>query len=338
MSNASPAPSLSSALHVGGRYRNAQRAPRRGLLDTLRIFAKFTFQRPSGTVPQDAIPVRTLTRVELDSAADGSLYRLGHSTVLLKLDGGWWLTDPVFCQRTSPVQWLGPKRFHAPPIALQDLPPLTGILLSHDHYDHLDKASLLALAPTTQHIITPTGVGERLIRWGVPAAKIQQLAWWQETHVGALTFACTPAQHFSGRGLGDGNRTLWASWAIISPKARLFFSGDSGYFAGFAEIGAQYGPFDLTLMETGAYNGDDWPEVHMLPEHSLQAHLDVRGQWLLPIHNGTFDLSMHGWREPLERISTLADAAQVKLTTPMMGEALNLYQLNSSARWWQGLR
>lgn len=339
----SPAPQPVStpsqgARQVAGRYRNAQRAPQRGLWDTLRIFAKFTFNRPAGTVPEDAIPVRALSRAELDQAPNGSLYRLGHSTLLFKLDDGWWITDPVFCERASPLQWLGPKRFHAPPLSLAELPPLRGILLSHDHYDHLDKASMLALAPRAEHIITPLGVGDRLVAWGIDAKKIRQLSWWQETHVGALTLACTPAQHFSGRGVNDGNRTLWASWAVLSPELRLFFSGDSGYFPGFAEIGAQYGPFDLTLMETGAYNGDDWPHVHMLPEHSLQAHLDVRGRWLLPIHNGTFDLAMHGWREPLERICTLAEQHSVSVTTPMMGERLDMLAPQPAQAWWQGLR
>ncbi len=148
-------------------------------------------------------------------------------------------------------------------------------------------------------------MGDTLIKWGIDASKIRQLDWWQDTEVDGIRFVATPSQHFSGRGLFDGNSTLWASWVMIEGNTRIFFSGDSGYFDGFKHIGEQYGPFDLTLMETGAYNVE-WPHVHMQPEQTLQAHIDLKGRWLLPIHNGTFDLSMHAWYEPFDRILALA--------------------------------
>ena len=246
----------------------------------------------------------------------------------------------MFSERASPFQWLGPKRFHQPPINIDDLPPIKGVILSHDHYDHLDEDAIRRLAVKTEVFLTTLGVGDRLIAWGVDAAKVQQLDWWQSTQVGGVEFVATPAQHFSGRSLRDGNQTLWASWVIYSGKSavgeggkRIFFSGDSGYFDGFKAIGDAYGPFDLTLMETGAYN-KNWPHVHMQPEETLQAHLDLRGNWLLPIHNGTFDLSMHTWHEPFDRITALAKAKGVALTTPCMGEPFYLSKPHAGSPWW----
>lgn len=310
--------------------------PRTGLFATLRIMWKFLFDKPTDTVPAGAIPVKTLTRAALLAAPDQTLYRLGHSTVLIKLRGAFWLTDPVFSERASPVQWMGPKRFHASPIALEDLPPIKGVILSHDHYDHLDRDTIKRLAPTVKHFLTPTGVGDHLIHWGVDPAKVRELRWWESTEVEGLQFVATPAQHFSGRGLRDGNRTLWASWILIDGETRVYFSGDTGYFAGFREIGERYGPFDITLIETGAYN-ENWPHVHMQPEQSLQAHIDLKGKWMMPIHNGTFDLALHAWHEPFDRIAKLADTRGVALTTPRMGEALAFTTPQAGDRWWRAV-
>ncbi len=294
----------------------------------------FLFNKPANTRPHAPIPVRKLTRAELDAAPDCSLYRLGHSTVLMKLRGQWWLTDPVFSLRASPVQWFGPKRFHAPPIAIDELPPIRGVILSHDHYDHLDHAAIMALAGKTELFLTPLGVGNRLVEWGVAKDKVRQFDWWQGVEVDGVHFTASPAQHFSGRGLRDGNRTLWASWVIDAGERRVFFSGDGGYFKGFAEIGRRFGPFDLTLMETGAYNVQ-WPYVHMQPEQTVQAHEDLRGRWLLPIHNGTFDLSMHPWFEPFERVLVLGDARNITIATPAMGERLAIDAPHTGERWWR---
>ena len=317
-----------------GRYRNTQ--PRRagGLLATLKIMLRFFTDKSPQAVPAQAIRIQPLSADALERAPDHSLWRLGHSTVLFKLDGQFVLTDPVFGQRASPFSFAGPKRFHAPPIALEALPQLAVVIISHDHYDHLDRRTVLALQQRTKLFITPLGVGERLQAWGIPAEKIRQLDWWQGMAAGPLHITATPAQHFSGRGLRDGNRTLWASWVIRSSTSRLFFSGDSGYFDGFGEIGRQHGPFDLTLLENGAYN-EDWADVHMHPEQTLQAHLDLRGKALLPIHNGTFDLALHAWTEPLERISALAAQAGVPLCTPCFGERLDIRQPAASSAWWR---
>jgi L-ascorbate metabolism protein UlaG (beta-lactamase superfamily) len=329
-------PDHASPQYRGGKFRNPVRMHKAGFLGTLRIVYRMLFEKPRDTAPSRPVPVHAITREQLLLAPNNSVFRLGHSTMLLKLDGQFWLTDPVFSERASPFQWLGPRRFHQPPISIADLPPIKGVILSHDHYDHLDHAAVLALAAKTEHFLAPLGVGDTLVKWGVPAAKVQQLDWWQSTAVDGVRLTATPAQHFSGRGLTDSNQTLWASWVIQAGGQRIFFSGDTGYFKGFKEIGDKYGPFDLTMVETGAYD-PQWPDIHMQPEETMQAHIDLRGKLLMPIHNGTFDLALHAWNEPFDRISALADARGQTLATPEIGQQLNLRHVPATGKWWQQL-
>ena len=322
-----------------GHFRNPIPRPPTGFVKTLRIIADMLWNKPADAAPPVAPPVLALSPEQLAQAPDHSLFRLGHSTMLIKLRGGWWITDPVFSERASPVQWAGPKRFHAPPIALADLPPLRGVILSHDHFDHLDYDTVRQLGKTAEVFLAPLGVGDRLIAWGIDAAKVRQFDWWEGATIDGVQFTATPAQHFSGRGLFDSDKTLWASWTIIDeprngPSLRLFFSGDTGYFDGFKEIGRRFGPFDVTLLETGAYN-TNWSYVHMQPEQTVQAHLDLRGRYLLPIHNGTFDLAMHPWTEPFERVTKLAAEQGVALTTPRMGERVDLHLPPAMTPWWR---
>jgi L-ascorbate metabolism protein UlaG (beta-lactamase superfamily) len=328
-----PADHTASPQHRDGKFRNVVPRQSPGFLKTLGIAWRVLTSKPDTTVPRAPIPVQALSAAALADAPDASLFRLGHSTLLLKLAGEFWLTDPVFSERASPVQWAGPKRFHAPPIDIAELPPIKGVILSHDHFDHLDHDAILQLAPKVEVFVTPLGVGDRLIAWGIPAAKVRQLDWWQSTSVHGVQLVATPAQHFSGRSLRDGDSTLWASWVIVAGDLRLFFSGDTGYHADFKTIGDRLGPFDVTLLETGAYDAQ-WPEVHMQPEETLQAHLDLRGRWLMPVHNGTFDLAMHPWHEPFDRILDLAAAHGVRLATPSMGERLSLAAPHPGQRWW----
>jgi L-ascorbate metabolism protein UlaG (beta-lactamase superfamily) len=331
--NLDNAPSLPVLTRREGRYLNHKPMQRSGFLKTLRIFWNAMVNKPRHTRPVGEIPVQALSRQQLLAAPNNTVYRLGHSTVLLKLRNQYFLTDPVFAERASPIQWAGPQRFHQPPISLHDLPPLKAVILSHNHYDHLDHMTIEVLKEKTEHFIAPLGVGDTLIKWGVPAHKVQQLNWWQSTEIHGIRFVATPAQHFSGRSLRDGNQTLWASWVMLDGEQRIFFSGDTGYHDGFKLIGEQYGPFDLTLMETGAYNVD-WPDVHMQPEETLQAHIDLRGKWLLPIHNGTFDLAMHAWHEPFDRILALAWDRSISITTPEMGQPFYIHYPSRGAAWW----
>jgi L-ascorbate metabolism protein UlaG (beta-lactamase superfamily) len=303
------------------------------------IWSRFLFQPKVDTVPTDPIPVKALTRAQLEAldAQGNHVVRLGHSSHLLKLRGSYWLIDPVFGGRASPVSFAGPKRFHPPPLALQELPPMDGLILSHDHYDHLDKPTIEYLAERVQRYFVPLGVKVRLVDMGVQPERIQEFDWWQDASHAGVALTATPSQHFSGRTLNDRNSTLWASWVIESGDQRIFYSGDSGYFGGFTQIGERFGGFDLALMENGAYDAY-WPSVHMTPEETVQAFIDLRGRVLYSVHNSTFDLAMHPWREPLERLANLAEQRQIVLATPEIGEVLTLGQPRVNRRWWAHLQ
>jgi L-ascorbate metabolism protein UlaG (beta-lactamase superfamily) len=330
--NSSAAPTR-SALSLESELKSPAQVTKGGLLEHARIFWDFFFNKPENTRPTGKIPVQRVTREQLQNASNGTVYRLGHSTVLVKLADAFWLTDPIFSERASPFRFFGPERFHAPPISIDELPPIKAVIISHDHYDHLDHDSIMQLAGKVEYFLTPLGVGDILIGWGVPAAKVRQLDWWQDTEVGGVRLVATPAQHFSGRGLFDKNRTQWASWVMLAAERRLFFSGDSGYFDGFKKIGATYGPFDMTMIEIGAYDVN-WPGVHMQPEESIQAHIDLKGERLLPIHNGTFDLSMHSWYDPFDRAVALGEARHTPVLTPKMGEPVSMQSTGHGQSWW----
>jgi L-ascorbate metabolism protein UlaG (beta-lactamase superfamily) len=317
-----------------GQFHNDSPPKQPGGWQIMKLWWQFMFKDTSKTVPPESLPVVPLTREQLQQAPDGSIYRLGHSTVLMRLNGKFWITDPVFAERASPVQWAGPKRFSPTPISLADLPPLAAVVLSHDHFDHLDRDTVVKLAEKTGVFLAPLGVGDQLVRWGIPAEQTRQLDWWQTIEVEGIQFTATPAQHFSGRSLFANNPTLWASWVIYTGTHRVFFSGDTGYFDGFVEIGRRHGPFDLTLLEAGAYD-KQWEGVHMLPEQVLQAHRDLRGDWLLPIHNGTFDLAFHSWDEPLEKMLSLSAQRGVRLTMPRIGEPVRLGRCQAAQPWWR---
>lgn len=211
------------------------------------------------------------------------------------------------------------------------------VIVSHNHYDHLNKYSIQLLTEKTGLFVVPAGVGAQLKNWGVPEDKIREMTWWKELTVGDdLMVAATPAQHFSGRGLTDRNKTLWASWVIQTPGHRVFFSGDSGYFDGFKEIGDHYGPFDMTFLECGAYD-EKWYPVHMYPEETVKAHQDLRGKILHPIHWATFNLGLHPWFEPMERLASAAEKASVTAVTPIVGETTVLGTEMNVTRWWETL-
>jgi len=333
LTNNSAAAHTRSVLSLECELKNPVKVSKGGQLEHARILWDFFFNKPANTRPIGKIPVQRVTREQLQNAPNGTVYRLGHSTVLLKLDDAFWLTDPIFSDRASPLRFFGPERFHAPPISIAELPPIKAVIISHDHYDHLDQGSIMHLAGKVEYFLTPLGVGDILIGWGVPATKVRQLDWWQETKVGGVRLVATPAQHFSGRGFFDKNRTQWASWVILAADRRLFFSGDSGYFDGFKKIGETYGPFDMTMLETGAYDAN-WPGVHMQPEESIQAHIDLKGRRLLPIHNGTFDLSMHSWHDPFDRAVALGEAQHIPVLTPKMGEPVSMQSTERGQQWW----
>lgn len=303
--------------------------------DMWKVTKAYLRDNRDAAVPSFDIPVSELTPQMLEAITEDSVIKLGHSTTLLKLSERYLLIDPVFSERASPVQWIGPKRFHKTPISLEALPNLDAVIISHDHYDHLDKGSIDILKHKVDVFITPLKVGNHLREWGVNAQKIVELNWWQSTKVGGIEIVATPSQHFSGRGLFDKNETLWASWVLKSSNTRVFYSGDSGYFDGFKAIGETYGPFDLSMIETGAYN-ELWSDIHMLPHESLQAHIDVKANVMMPVHNSTFDLALHNWNEPLSRITDLTGAKGIPTSIPVFGEIVPVKHAGEAPNklWW----
>ncbi len=320
-------------------FQNLQNPKAQPSQPAWKIWSRFLEPAPLGTTPVDAIPVRKLDRAMLDAldASANHIVRLGHSSHLLKLRGKYWLIDPVFGERISPVSFAGPKRFHPPPLALTDVPPIEGLILSHDHYDHLDLPTIEYLNGRVQRYFVPLGVAARLQSMGVEAKRIEEFDWWQSASHAGVQLSAAPAQHFSGRTLWDRNRTLWASWVIQSGDQRIFYSGDSGYFPGFKQIGDRFEGFDLALMENGAYDSY-WPSVHMTPEETVQAFQDLRGHLLYLVHNSTFNLAFHTWHDPLERVAALAEAKRVPLATPEIGEVLTIGRPRTNVLWWKGLK
>ncbi len=315
-------------------------------LEEVRVWKSFSesvkgmvefFRAGENRVPANPLPMRAINSdVFANSGGQGlNVAWLGHSTVLIEIEGRRILTDPVFSERISPVSFLGPKRFTGGlPITAEELPELDVVLISHDHYDHLDYPSILALKDKTAMFMVPLGVGSHLRKWGVAQEKIIELDWWEEHKLGSLTLVATPARHFSGRGLLDRNKTLWASWAILGANHRVFFGGDSGFFNGYGKIGEKYGPFDVTMLESGAYS-KYWPDIHMMPEETAQAHLDLGGRVLLPIHWARFNLSLHSWTEPIERLLQEADVRGVRVATPEMGQTVAARSPLPIDRWWR---
>ncbi|WP_406284843.1 MBL fold metallo-hydrolase [Embleya sp. NBC_00896] len=270
--------------------------------------------------PAGAIPLVTPSPLDYARAPETGLRVswLGHATVLAELDGRRVLFDPVWSTRCSPSVAFGPARLHAVPVRFADLPALDVVVISHDHYDHLDMATVKALAKRDVEFVVPLGIGAHLERWGVLEHRITELDWHEAGEVAGLTFTATPARHYCNRGARVLGTVLWASWVVAGPRHRVFHSGDSGYFPGFADIGREHGPFDLTMIQAGAY-AEAWPEVHLDPEGAVRAHVELDGRLMLPIHWGTFDLAPHAWEEPAERSMAAARAQGSGLVVPRPG-------------------
>lgn len=257
----------------------------------------------------------------------------GHSSFLLNVDGKIVLVDPVFSGSAAPVSFMV-KRFQAPVLSLEELPPVDYILISHDHYDHLDMDSIKFFEEKSTKFITPLGVGSHIEGWGIPRERIIEKDWWEIEEFEGIKFISTPAQHFSGRGLFDANKTLWSSWVIQSENHNIYFSGDTGYDTHFKDIGEKYGPFDVAFLETGQYN-EKWAEVHMLPEQAVDAYKDLKAKKYFPIHWGMFILSEHTWYDPAEKIFNLSKENNIDLVAPKIGQMVNFSNTPKVEKWWE---
>jgi L-ascorbate metabolism protein UlaG (beta-lactamase superfamily) len=291
--------------------------------------------------PPKPIPVVQVTKAELEKTAPSPALRafwIGHAGVYVEIDGKRLLVDPVFAEYASPVS-LGPKRFHPTPIALANLPQIDAVLITHDHYDHLDMKTAQALAARGTAYVVPLGIGAHLERWGVPAAQIYELEWWQEAKLGAVRIVSTPARHYSGRSLTDRHGTLWTSWSVLGEKHRFFVSGDTGYAPHFRQIGEKLGPFDLSFIKIGAYGpGQYWADIHMSAEDAVRGHLDVRAKRMFPVHWGTFNLAFHDWDEPIRRAVAAAKASGAEIVTPRVGQIVDADRPFASEPWWEAVR
>lgn len=289
------------------------------------------------TIPESSLDTLKLVANDYRSkpASGLRISWLGHSTTLVEIDGERILIDPIWSERCSPVSWAGPRRFFAPPLALDALPSLDAILISHDHYDHLDEATIRKLKKLERPFIVPLGVGSHLEYWGVAPELITEVDWWDEVEVGALTITATPARHFSGRLPTDESRnsTLWTGYALVGPAHRIYYSGDTAMFDGFKEIGERLGPFDAAMIEIGAYN-QMWPDSHLGPEQAVEAFEHVQGGMMIPMHWGTFNLAFHGWTEPIERFVIAAQAAGIDFVAPRPGERIEPSSPPQLVRWW----
>ena len=288
----------------------------------------------SGKTPKNPLPTQLTEPHQEDHDSITQVTWFGHSAILLEIDGKNLLIDPMLGPAASPVPFLSKRFPYQNPINLENLPEIDAVIISHDHYDHLDYPSIKYLKDKTNNFFVPLGVGSHLREWEVEEHKITELDWWQSVSFKNLELIATPARHFSGRKFSDRNKTLWASWVIRGKNHKIFFSGDGGYFNGFKEIGNKYGPFDFTMIECGQYN-ENWAAIHMMPEESVQAHMDVKGRIMMPIHWGAFSLSLHSWKEPVERLLKKARMENVEVSFPVIGHKFNIDSPPASGtQWW----
>ncbi|WP_229754295.1 MBL fold metallo-hydrolase [Fictibacillus barbaricus] len=324
--------------HENGKFLNQIKTDMttdiRSMLPVLKEFLRGNPNRK----PKKAVPIQRYAFPAQQTDSKTKVTWFGHSAFLVELDGKRILLDPMFGTAPSPVPWFGNKRYSKElPFEIEELSQIDLVVYSHDHYDHLDYGTIKRIKQKVKQFVVPLGVAGHLKRWGVEPNRIQECNWWDEIKVAGVTLVSTPARHFSGRSLTDRNATLWCSWILSGTHSKIYFSGDSGYGPHFREIGEKYGPFDLTLMECGQYH-EKWAAIHMMPEETVKAHIDVKGKMMIPIHWGAFSLSLHDWTEPVERAVKAAEIEGVSICTPQIGETVTLGSRNfPSSKWWRAI-
>ena len=303
-----------------------------GFKSGMKTMYQWTFEG-NNRMPKNPLPVKfNKQNISCDTLA--KVIWFGHSAILLEIDNKKILIDPMLGDAASPVSFMSKRYAYKEPIDLNDIPEIDAVILSHDHYDHLDYPSIIKLKDKVKKFYTPLGVGAHLKSWGINADDIIELDWWNSSELDELTIIATPARHFSGRGLSDRNKTQWASWIVKGKSEQIYFSGDSGYGPHFKEIGEKYGPFDFAMMECGQYN-EKWEAIHMMPEQTIQASIDLQAKKMMPIHWSAFNLSLHSWTDPVERALSAAKLHEVHMLTPMIGQQFCPGTVENTSVWWR---
>ena len=320
-----------------GSFRNLDNVEMRsmGFWEIVKMIPKF-FRDSPGRIPEHELPMQKLDSTALTQVADTSMFVnwFGHSAILLQMHGKKIMIDPMLGPTPAPHPKLGKNRFRPGlPLQAEQLPALDIVLYSHDHYDHLDYGTVEKIKDKTARFLVPLGLANHLILWGVDPKKITEFQWGDSLQIDGYTFVCTPAQHFSGRGIGDRGATLWCSWVVKHEGTNIYFSGDSGYGRHFKEIGQEHGPFDFAMLECGQYN-EKWKEIHMMPEETALAAKDLGTATFMPIHWGAFTLAFHEWNDPAIRVAAEAERLDLNLITPIIGETIDLTLVPALNRWW----
>lgn len=320
----------------GEQFQNLEPVPSVGVIASTKTFWNYFFNKPVDAVPKKLLPSDPYNPDLWSEQQDLKFSWLGHATFLIKLDNIIILTDPMFSQRAGSFGWLSPKRYSKTITSTKLMPELDVVLITHNHYDHLDEDSIKEISSKTKHFVVPLAVGEILEEWGVSPEKITELDWWEIKNIDTLTITATPARHTSERGMLDKNKTLWASYGIQGGKHNLYLSGDSGWHKALYEIDKRLGPFDVTFFDIGAY-GDQkgWKEIHYTPEEAIEAHRAIRGKVIVPSGWGTFDLALFSWHEPIDRFLKTVKETRTDYLTPKIGEVINYGHDGGDTEWWK---
>lgn len=327
--------SLTGAIKKGRKFQNPIPTEEAGFGKMLPILKEYWTNTAENTPKQPIGPFETEAAIYQCKPENGlRITWMGHSSLLIEIDGRIILTDPVWSERASFLPFMGPKRFFEAPLPLNSLPRPDAVIISHDHYDHFDKNTIEFFAGSGVNFICSLGVGKYLQKWGVESNFISEVDWGDSVMIqNDVVVTAAPSRHFSGRGIVRRNETLWSSFVIKGTQHNIFFGADSGWFPGFAEIGDAYGPFDITMLEIGAY-GKYWPDIHMGPDNASNAHLALGGKLMMPIHWGTFNLAPHAWYEPIERLLGFAGEKHIRLFAPEPGKPTDV-KGEMISRWWE---